>query len=117
MNGTVIVVDASTEPDRYAWLVSSQYVSRLSRVYGWGAALSSFTPPPTFLLIADPGDASAAQVRSMVRISRALGVRVVWDTSRARTAQAGPVVAQAIAAGATGWDGTSGGAGTVFAPA
>lgn len=117
MNGTVIVVDASTEPDRYGWLVSSQYVSRLSRVYGWGAALSGFTPPPSFLLIADPGCATAAQVRSMVRISRALEVRVVCDTSRSRGEQAGSVVAEAIAAGATGWDGTAGAAGTVFAPA
>ncbi|GGL03264.1 hypothetical protein JOE58_002944 [Curtobacterium luteum] len=117
MDGTVIVVDASTEADRYGWLVSSQYVSRLDRVYGWGAALSSFTPPPTFLLIGDPGSTSAAQVRSMVRISRTLGVRVVCDTSRTSGEQGGDVLARAIAAGATAWDGTPGAAGVVFTPA
>ncbi|MFJ7288454.1 hypothetical protein ACQXVK_03865 [Curtobacterium sp. AB451] len=52
---------------------------------------------------------SRAQLASAVRISRALGVTVVSDTSADRGGRA-----DAVAAGAVAWDGTAASAGDVF---
>lgn len=110
MRGSMIVVDAAVDDDRYGWLVSSEYVSSVLAVDSWGAAISQFAPPPTWLLLGDTATMSQAQLTSAVRISRALGVTVVCDTS---IDDEGPRAA-AIAAGAAAWDGSPERASEVF---
>jgi len=110
VSGTLVVVDAHPVGDRYEWLVPSEYGSRLLHAVSWGAALREFSPPPHVLLLADPGVVDAAAVGSVVRICRALGVRVVCDASRL-----GPdAVGAARSCGAVVWDGSPVTAGDAF---
>jgi len=103
VSGTLVVLDAHDRADRYGWLVSEEYCSTLLRADTWGSVLRSFAPAPDVLLIGSLTDRDAAGVASIVRISRALRVRVVCDGSRLGV---GPLRA-AVAAGATGWDGAT----------
>ncbi|GAA3333552.1 hypothetical protein HUN58_12060 [Curtobacterium sp. Csp1] len=112
MNGTLVVLDAHDRAERYGWLVSEEYCSTLLHADTWGSALRGFAPAPDVLLVASLTDRDAAAVASIVRVGRALGVRVVCDGSRT-----GEVLLRAaVAAGATGWDGSAASAGAAFAP-
>ena len=113
MSGTLVVVDAHPVGDRYGWLVTSEYGSRLLHAVSWGVALREFAPPPRALLLADPGAVDAAAVGSVMRICRALGVRVVCDASRL-----GPdALGAARSVGGVLWDGSRATAGEAFGAA